>query len=184
MTAILLCGRQDTAPDQALEQEICRVLSACGGVCRISEGVITLPDTCKFFLVQQNRPLRLRTESGVCVLPPEARPFARWRVPPGFVAVAPSDNPTALRTLERQGPQAVTCGMSASDTVTLSSLDENRPVVSLQRNLRTLSGEQAEPGEYPVRLAAPISPYGLMAAVSILLLAGLDPNLELGDRYI
>ena len=74
--------------------------------------------------------------------------------------------------------------MSASDTVTLSSLDENRPVVSLQRNLRTLSGEQAEPGEYPVRLAAPISPYGLMAAVSILLLAGLDPNLELGDRYI
>lgn len=180
MTAIMLCGRQD----RGLAREISRVLSVCGGVCLDTDDEISLKSECRFLLVQKERPPRWRAAAGVCVLPPDTGAFSHWQVPAGFVAVAPSDTPAALRILEKQGAPAVTCGMSGADTVTLSSIHENRAVVCLQRTLATLTGGEVEPGDFPVGLAAPISPYGLMAAMAILLLAGEDPSASLADALV
>lgn len=180
MTAIMLCGRQD----RSLPREISRVLSVCGGVCLDTDEEISLKSDCRFLLVQKDRPPRWRTNAGICVLPPDTGVFSHWQVPTGFVAVAPSDAPAALRMLERQGTPTVTCGMSAADTVTLSSIHESRAVVCLQRTLSTLSGGKVEPGDFPVGLAAPVSPYGLMAAMAILLLAGEDPAVALTDALV
>ncbi|MCI8360775.1 MAG: hypothetical protein HFE86_05490 [Clostridiales bacterium] len=180
MTAIMLCGRQD----RALPRELSRVLSVCGGVCLDTDEEISVKPECRFLLVQKDRPPRWRTQAGVCVLPPDTGGLHRWQVPAGFVAVAPSDAPAALRMLERQGAPAVACGMSAADTVTLSSIHEGRAVVCLQRVLTTLSGEKVEPGDYPIGLAAPISPYGLMAGIAILLLAGEDPAAALTSAMV
>lgn len=171
MTAIWLCGRQNPA----LGREISRVLSACGGVCRCTDKEIALDPACRFLLVQKEKAARWKTDGGVCILPPAAPLFSNWQVPPGFVAVTSSEAPAVLRMLERQGGPAVTCGMSASDTVTLSSIHENRAVVTLQRTLTTLAGRPVEPGDFPVRLASPISPYGLMAGLAALLLSDADP---------
>ncbi len=180
MTAILFCGPADAAVCGEIE----RVLSGCGGVCRCTGDELIVPADCRFLLTGAGRSPRLRTHGGVCVFAEVQGPFARWRVPPGFVAVAHSADRSALRLLEKQGTPAVTCGMSAADTITLSSFQDDGAVVSLQRGMVDLQGERIEPGDYPVRLAAPISNYGLMAALSVLLLAGGDPAEELKDRLL
>lgn len=180
MTAILFCGPAQAAAGR----DIGRVLAACGGVCRYTGDRLILPEDCRFLFLSGDRQLELRADSGICILAPEQRMPVKWQVPPGFVAVAHSADRTALRLLERQGAPAVACGMSAADTVTLSSIREGGAVVTLQRSLCDLSGRWLEPGDYPVKLAFPISDYGLLAGLAALLLAGVDPTAALKDKWI
>lgn len=72
---------------------------------------------------------------------------------------------------------AVTCGLFAKDTITLSSMTGDSAVVNLQRSIPCFNGDVAEPQEIPVRLACPMDEYLLMAAASIYLLTGNSDRL-------
>ena len=70
----------------------------------------------------------------------------------------------------------VSYGMSLKDSVTISSLDEGGLVLSLQRELPTLSGRYLERQDIPVRSQAPASPEDLLAASAALLLLDIPPE--------
>ena len=74
--------------------------------------------------------------------------------------------------------QLISCGLRQRDTLTLSSLDSQRPVFSVQRTVTTLGGVPIEIGEYPLCIADEQKHQDIIAAAAILLLqdCGLAPD--------
>lgn len=74
--------------------------------------------------------------------------------------------------------QLISCGLRQRDTLTLSSLDSQRPVFSVQRTVTTLGGEPLEIGEYPLSIPDEQKHQNIIAAAAVLLLqdCGLSPD--------
>lgn len=70
----------------------------------------------------------------------------------------------------------VSFGMSTRDTITLSSVAGDRPVLAIQRELLTLGGEVLERQEIPIRLRHPVPADTLMAAAGALLVLNVKPE--------
>jgi len=66
--------------------------------------------------------------------------------------------------------QVISCGLHNKDTVTLSSLEKGKPVLSLQRRLITFSGEEIDVGDFP--LITSESDHRVLIASAVLLLLG------------
>ncbi|MPN03105.1 hypothetical protein SDC9_150328 [bioreactor metagenome] len=66
--------------------------------------------------------------------------------------------------------QLISCGLRQRDTLTLSSLDSQKPVFSVQRTITTLEGVQLEIGEYPLSMPDVQKHGDVIAAASVLLL--------------
>ena len=79
---------------------------------------------------------------------------------------------------EKSGGGEVTCGLGADRDLTLSSIREDRAMLSLQRELRTLDGNLLEAQEIPVSLERrkEPEPEALLAAAGAMLLLGADPS--------
>ena len=69
--------------------------------------------------------------------------------------------------------EEISCGMSAHDTISISSYFEDRASVSLQKPIKGKNGT-IEPKEVPIRLGTKYDKYVLMCLVAILLLSGID----------
>ena len=67
---------------------------------------------------------------------------------------------------------AITCGLFAKDTITLSSIERDRAVINLQRSITCFNGETAEPQEIPVYFKQATDSYLLMASAAIFILTG------------
>lgn len=72
---------------------------------------------------------------------------------------------------------AITCGLFAKDTITLSSMTADSAVINLQRSIQCFSGEIAEPQEIPVRFISAPDSYLLMAVAAIFILTGNSDRL-------
>ncbi len=81
-----------------------------------------------------------------------------------------TENHDALSVLDGLPLPVVGCSMSGRDTVSLSCLDEDGVLVSLQRSVCTLSGEEIEPCEIKVIPQKPLRYFTLMAVCCALLL--------------
>ncbi len=68
--------------------------------------------------------------------------------------------------------QLISCGLRQRDTLTLSSLDRQKPVFSVQRTVTTLGGELLEIGEYPLNIPDEQKHAHIIAAAAVLLLEG------------
>ena len=88
------------------------------------------------------------------------------------IAVVDSSNEKLMRFVAATKLPAVTCGLSARDTITLSSISRDSAVISLQRSVVCLDGTQAEPQEIPVNICSICDNFALMAIASIYILSG------------
>lgn len=75
----------------------------------------------------------------------------------------------------------VSYGMSKKDSVTISSIDKDSLVLSLQRELPTLLGRPLERQDIPIRCFPGAKADEVIASVAALLLLGVPPE-ELGKR--
>lgn len=99
-------------------------------------------------------------------------------------APAPLANPAACRILLTPGSVAspgiradclVSYGMSERSSITLSSIDGDALVLTIQRELLTVCGEIIDRQDIPLRPVPGASPGDMLAASGALLLLGLDP---------
>lgn len=178
MTAVVLYGS-----DKAVKEEIVDILSNAGGVIRSSDKeIIMQKDAESFLIVESSRPVHVKSDYGIVVFLDGIDSFEDFSIPKGFIAVTHSSNTKALSLLAGKPVTAISCGMAATDTITLSSIREDSAVISLQRVLTTIYGNEVEPGDFPVSVMLkenrnlPYSDYGLMAAATVLLLAGRLPE--------
>ena len=79
--------------------------------------------------------------------------------------------------LNTHADEIISCGMSSKSTITLSSIDENRCVLALQRELVSLGGKIIAPKELP------IVPYENMLNEAMLISAALM-SMDISSRLI
>ncbi len=102
-------------------------------------------------------------------------------LPPEAVVAFDGENSRVSAFLQGAGGRGVDFGTSPRATVSLASMTEGSATVSVQRNVVLASRRVLEPCEIPVTLAAAMSPRQVLAAVSVLLLAGVP--WEQGYRF-
>jgi len=88
------------------------------------------------------------------------------------VAVVDSQNKALLEHVSATRLPAITCGLAARDTISLSSMTTHSTVIDLRRGITCLDNSHAEPQEIPLRTSAPIDSFLLMSAAAILILCG------------
>ena len=107
---------------------------------------------------------------------PGAEPEA---VPPCAVLLLPSSAaPLASRFSARC---AVSYGSGVRDSLTLSSLEGNRLVIAVQRELPAVTGGSVEQQELVLPVPRGVSPLPVLAAAGALLLLGARPELIMAD---
>lgn len=116
---------------------------------------------------------KLELQSGILLFKNSFLPMHKIGIPSGFLTVFESHNTKAAEALKGTGLTAVVCGTSAKDTLSVASLNDSSASVSLQRSIRTITGEVLEPHEIAIELDQCIGPYSLLATCAVLLLAGI-----------
>ena len=86
--------------------------------------------------------------------------------------IVSSEEEGQLRELSRLGARAVTCGLSGKDTVTFSSREEGRAVISLMREVTGPAGIRVEPMDLPVNIPKGVGDYPILACGAALMLLG------------
>ena len=100
------------------------------------------------------------------------------KLPADITAIINSDNENQLRAIQKSGIRAVTCGFSATSTVSFSSETEDTLTVSLNRRITALSGKIIEPLEIPLKKEK-LGRYSLLSFAALRLLLD-DFDSELG----
>lgn len=95
------------------------------------------------------------------------------------IAVVDSCNKDVMRLVGETKLPAITCGLSARDTITLSSISEDSAVINIQRSISCFDGTVIEPQEIPVTLCSSIDSFALMCAAAIFILSGNITKLPL-----
>lgn len=93
------------------------------------------------------------------------------------VAVVNSGNESLGPAVSSTGFPAVTCGLFAKDTLTLSSITADSAVLDVRRSIQCLDGTAVEPQEIPVRTTGRVDSFTLMAAAAVMMLTGHLPLL-------
>lgn len=94
------------------------------------------------------------------------------RLPADAVVVCDSGCATAAEYAARCGCRALHCGLSNSDTLSLSSIKEKSAVISLRGAVADIFGCDVLPFELPAALAGRVKPYSVLAASAAAILSG------------
>ncbi len=169
---IFTCGK---ISDRSIRQVLPDALAGYGGVQYFNgTELFCLGAQPPRFLVYEweNLPQEACTK-GILLFKNSFSPLPGHCLPRELFPIFEARNTAASSFLRGTGVVAITCGTSPRDTLSLSSLDDNSAMVSLQRCITTLDGYVVEPGDISVSLQHSRSPHQILAAVSVLLLAGI-----------
>lgn len=180
MTTILLCGKND---DNAVGKLLLDVLANYGGIQfydgerLIKAGKDNYPE---FFLYESEKIPHTKLNGGVLLFKNSFRfePEQPPKISSEFIPVFESHNSHAAAALKGTGIVGVTCGTSQKDVLSIASLSDAGATVSLQRNVKILTGEVLEPLDITLQFKKPVSPFPLLAVCSVLLLSGIPSNSE------
>ena len=108
------------------------------------------------------------TKSTLLVLNKEQLP--KISVRGAIKGICESSNHNALNVLKNNEIPAIVCGMSKTDTITFSSITNDKALISIQRRIKTNNGKILEPCEISIKLNHKYSNSAVICACSILLL--------------
>lgn len=175
MTDILLCGKRS---DHSLAKVLLPALARYGEVSYYHPELFQKGGKGKekFLICDCEHIPQLQAEKGILLFKNSFEAEEKLRIPPGFLCVLEPQNIKAAALLQEAGTAAMTCGMSAKDTLSISSLDYGSAAMSLQRSVPTLTGEIVEPGDITVEVGAALSPRQILSICMVLLLSGVDAS--------
>ena len=169
MTAVFTASendRDDIGP-------LFRLLSAKHSVSALSSNNVNINHSSEFLLLPlQSRSISVNCNCAAIMF----APCSMAKYLPENCIILCFDEQTALCCSGKKR-QLISCGMHNKDTVTLSSMESGKPVLSIQRQLAAFSGDIIDVGDYP--LITDENDHRLvMAAAVLLLLCGnpLDPD--------
>lgn len=149
------------------------LLHANYAVTSVREGVLNAPVGTSDLLLADATSLRsLECETAVIVYKEAISLETKIQAKNEVIAVVDSCNRELLPFVGKTGLNAITCGLSARDSVTLSSMGVDSAVINLQRSMTCFDGGVLEPQEIPLQLEAPVDDFALMAASAVYLLTG------------
>lgn len=169
ISVVIAANNQEKKFINALQNIISRNFRAihCMARCldaRCENAELLLTDIDSFDLVY--------SETAIIVFKDSAKLPLDFQTNKQMVAIVDSCNKDAVRIASDTKVPAITCGLSACDTITLSSISEDSAVIDLQRCVTCFDGTIAEPQEIPVSLCSSIDSFALMCAAAIFVLSG------------
>lgn len=84
--------------------------------------------------------------------------------------ICESSNQNALNILKLSNILTIVCGTSNTDTITFSSITNNKALISIQRQIKTTNGKIIEPCEIPITINHKFSNSAVICACSVLIL--------------
>ncbi len=167
---ILFSERNSTA-----EREIIEILSSYGAD-YISDKTVISGDG-DFTIVSEYKKAEIRIKKGIAVFIDDTDRFNNQIFPDGIIGICEEKNIPALKAFKKSGIPVISCGMNSKNTVTLSSINNNTLLATLQRSLTDRAGNNIDPTEFKIHLKKKRTPFAVMASVAVLLLNGKTPNI-------
>lgn len=91
----------------------------------------------------------------------------------GLTPVFESKNKKAISMLNGTNALPVSCGTGNKDTLSVASIDENKALISLQRDIQSVYGKIIEPQDFTVKLYSNCKLYYTLAIAAVELLLEL-----------
>ena len=133
-----------------LEKEIIEILSAFGGDF-ISDKVVTSKGG--FFTVTAcYKKTELNITKGVALILDDTEKYENQVFPKEMIGICEDRNQMALKIFKKNGLPVITCGSNPKNTLTLSSIDFNNYIITLQREVSGINGKTICPADYKVIL--------------------------------
>lgn len=175
MITVNLFGSEET-PQTASTMMSVFSAANCGVACIKDKDIITnSPKTGNAdFLIIDRKRVNLTAIRGIALFTGKTLKNKRISIPPEFVAVIDCENTDAAVMLAKKGVCTISCGLSSKNTVTFSSHENDRAVVSLQRVIKTLGGKEYEPSDLPISFSGTYCDYDILASAAVLFLAGVE----------
>lgn len=171
MVTVVLCGKGE----RELSGAVRRALAAYGAT-QCYDGAVLQGVSCgeapAFLLYESVQVPEIISGNGILIFKDSFQSGSAAKTG-AFLPILGAQNRAAAAALKNTGQVAITCGASPRDTISIASLGEESAVVSLQRNVQTLSGQLLEPHDFTVKLKRRTGMFALLAACSALLLADL-----------
>lgn len=153
-----------------LEKEIIEILTACGAEF-ISDKFITASGGYFTVAVCYKKTL-ININKGVALMLDDTHRFLKQEFPIGITGICEDSNETALKLFKANGLPVITCGNNAKNTLTISSVENNNYLVTLQREIIDIKGNVICPADYKICLEKGYSPEAVMLSCGVLCLIG------------
>ena len=155
------------------EQEIIEILKQFGAT-YISDNNIYYQDS-SFTIISAYKNTKLNIKKGIALFLDDTKKFENQILPINIIGICEENNKQALEIFYKNKIPAICCGMNAKNTITLSSLNNDDILISLQRTITQLNGNIIEPAELKINLKKQYQPFSVMASIAVLLLLGFLP---------
>lgn len=168
MTGIVFYGKKSERKTRLFTG----LLSQLGSVVYVSDDKLSgaseqQPD---FLVLETNTAAEINFENTIVVFRDEFDAERLQKLHPNATAIVNSQNMRAIELIKKIGVKAVTCGHSSKDTITFSSYTDDTIVISIQRAMQAMHGDEVEPFDLPVRIQSKIDLYSVLSFAGALVL--------------
>ncbi len=166
---ILFSGRKSRT-----EKEIIEILTKHGAT-YISDKFVA-ENQGLFTIISTYKKTDISLNKGIAVFIDDTDRFNQQTFPIGIIGICEDSNIKALELFKKSHNAVISCGINSKNTVTLSSINDDGLLASLQRTVTDNCGNQIYPSEFKIKLTKEFSPFAVMASVAVLLLNGIVPT--------
>lgn len=166
---ILFSGRKNKT-----EKEIIEILTGIGANYISDKAVFS--GTEQITIISEYKKTDIKIDKGIAVFLDDTDRFDGQILPKGIIGICEDCNQKALNIFFKNCIPVISCGMNSKNTITLSSINSENLLASLQRTVTDIKGNDIEPEEFKITLKRKYHPYSVMASVAILLLCGVIPK--------
>lgn len=156
------------------ENEIIEILTKYGAS-YISDKCVS-ENKGNFTIISIYKNTKIDLKSGIAVMIDDLNRFENQVFPIGITGICEDVNTKALQIFKNSGIAVISCGINSKNTITLSSINNDDLLTSLQRTLNDNLGNNIYPSEFKIKLTKKYLPFSIMASVAILLINGITPN--------
>ena len=164
------------ASDEKTVKQLAEILSLFFTTSLVTEREIAVEKNCDILIINTNNIKNLKLDKGILILSDSCDTELEECICPVIIA---DGNRAFLHEKINSKTQYITCGMSAKDTISFSSIDIEEVSVSLMRELKKVNGETVEPFEISVCSKSSISsysPFCILSSIALITVLGATIN--------
>lgn len=166
---ILFSGRNNK-----IEKEIIEILTGCGANYISDKAVFSGSEP--ITIISEYKKTDLKIKKGIAVLIDDTDRFKNQTFPPSVIGICEENNLKAIELFSKNPIPVICCGMGTKNTITLSSINSDTLLTTLQRTVTDIKGNEIEPEEFKIKLKKNYQPFSVMASVAVMLLCGVIPK--------
>lgn len=157
-----------------LLDEIIEILTVCGAdfLCDKSVNYADGYFTVAIFY----KPINIKIKKGIVLILDDIQKFENQILPDNLIGICDNTNYKSIKIFEKNKISVVTCGNNNKNTITISSINQNNLVITLQRILETVNGKLLQPADYKITVKKQYSSTAILISTAILLINDIEPK--------